>query len=190
MTSVVSTGRRGRRGGARRRRGAAVGLAAVALALAFPGFGRPTGPIARARTLDAAIFEEVNAVRVSHGLRPVRPSAALTNAAIGHSLEMARRGYFAHSSRDGSAFWRRIGRSYSLAHSQYWAVGENLAWSAEGLSGPRAVRLWLASPKHRAVLLAARWHEAGVSAVRGRDVGGFYGSRDVVIVTMDFGVRR
>jgi uncharacterized protein YkwD len=68
-------------------------------------------------------------------------------------------------------------------------VGENLAWSAGALSGSRAVRLWLASPKHRAVLLSSRWHEAGVSAVSGTDVGGFYGSRDVVIVTMDFGVR-
>ena len=55
----------------------------------------------------------VNSFRVAHGLAALRESAALDRSARQHSLEMGRVGYFATSSADGTAFWKRIRRYYS-----------------------------------------------------------------------------
>jgi uncharacterized protein YkwD len=52
--------------------------------------------------LSGAVLEHTNALRVRHGLAPLRVSAGLTAAAREHSREMARDGYFGHESPDGS----------------------------------------------------------------------------------------
>ena len=103
---------------------------------------------------------------------------------------MARRGYFSHSSADGSSFDRRIGRFYAVGRSRYWSVGENLLWSSPDVDAGGALRMWLASAPHRAVLLTARWREIGLSAVHVTVAPGAYGGNEVTIVTADFGVRR
>jgi uncharacterized protein YkwD len=99
-------------------------------------------------------------------------------------------GYFAHDSRDGTAFWKRIGRWYPASRSRYWAVGENLLWSSPDLSPATALDRWMASPEHRANILKPDWHEIGVSAVHVDAAPGAYAGRSVTIVTTDFGVRR
>ena len=42
-------------------------------------------------------------------------------------------GFFGHSSRDGSAFWKRVQRYYGPNSYDSWAVGENLLWSTTGI---------------------------------------------------------
>jgi uncharacterized protein YkwD len=168
-----------------------VGLAAVlAATLVVPATAAAPSGIRTQTALQRSILAEINAVRAAHGLAGVRRSRALERAAEGHSRAMARLGFFAHSSRDGTVFWKRIARSYGSQGYARWAVGENLLWSSSGLDAAGAVRMWLKSPPHRRVLLGTRWLEVGVSAVHADAAPGTFRGRDVTIVTADFGLRR
>jgi uncharacterized protein YkwD len=142
------------------------------------------------RQLERSILSEVNGLRREYGLVPLRFSAGLATAARHHSMEMAKRGYFAHSSSGGGAFSRRIARFYPMRGRHYWAVGENLLWYSGELNAAGALQLWFNSPRHLEIMLNARWREVGVGAVYARSAPGIYGDRDVTIVTADFGVRR
>lgn len=141
-------------------------------------------------TLNHQVFAAVNRFRAAHGLVALRESAALDRSARQHSNEMGRRGYFAHSSADGTVFWRRIRHYYTAKGYSYWSVGENLVWESPSLSASGAMKLWIGSPPHLKNLLTPQWRQIGVSAVRVADAPGVYGGRRVVIVTTDFGVRR
>ena len=147
-------------------------------------------PARPANGYEAALLARVNAVRAAHHLRPLRISPGLHRAAVQHSAQMARDGYFSHSSASGAAFWRRILRFYGKSGYRYWSVGENLAWAAPDLSPARTVTLWLHSPAHRANLLAPRWREIGLAAVHVTSGRGVYAGYSPTIVTADFGVRR
>lgn len=145
--------------------------------------------LASADQLESQVLTELNAIRRAHGLVPVKLSAPLTSAADAHSRAMGTLGFFAHESRDGSAFWKRVKRFYGPGKFASWSVGENLLWSTTGLDAAAALKLWMASPKHRANILTPRWREVGLSAVTVPAAPGVFGGRDVTIVTSDFGVR-
>src|SRR5919202_4547148 len=66
----------------------------------------PTRVSSAMRALESRVLVDLNRVRAQHGLAPLRSSAKLSAAANQHSHEMARVGYFSHSSADGGAFWR------------------------------------------------------------------------------------
>ncbi len=170
-------------------------IALVALALSVSTLASPAGATVARRassmqTLEAGLLAQVNTLRRAHGLVALRPSAKLALAARQHSGEMAARGYFSHSSADGSHFDRRIGRYYPMGGRRYWSVGENLLWSSPDVDAPGALQMWLNSPEHRANLLTARWREIGLSAVHTVSAPGTFGGREVTIVTADFGTRR
>ncbi len=97
-------------------------------------------------------------------------------------------GFFSHSSRDGSEFWQRVKRFYGPGRQGSWSVGENLLWSTTGLSTAGAVKLWIASPDHRKSI-TPRWREVGLAAVSVPAAPGVFASRNVVIITSDFGTR-
>jgi uncharacterized protein YkwD len=141
-------------------------------------------------TLNHQVLVAVNRFRAGHGLLALRESAALDRSARQHSLEMGRRGYFAHSSVDGTSFWRRIQHYYPATNFSYWSVGENLVWHAKSLSAAAAMQMWISSPPHLANLLSHQWRQIGVSAVGVPRAPGVFGGRHVVIITTDFGVRR
>jgi uncharacterized protein YkwD len=169
----------------------AVTAAALALLLAAaPATARPSRHARALSALEAGVLGDINAFREQHGLRPLRISAALSAAARQHSTEMGLRGYFAHSSADGSSFDRRIARYYPMGNSRYWSVGENLLWSSPNIDAGGALQMWENSPPHRENLLTPRWREIGISAVHVASAPGTYGGRPVTIVTTDFGVRR
>jgi uncharacterized protein YkwD len=171
----------------------ALGISVLSLGLVASPAGATAGgapPASALRPLEQAIRGEMNALRRQHGLVPLRHSAGLAAAAREHSNDMARRGYFGHNSSAGLSFSRRIARFYPIGSHRYWLVGENLLWSSAELNATAALTLWLDSPKHRAVMLTARWREVGVSAVHVSSAPGVYGGRDVTIVTVDFGMRR
>ena len=71
----------------------------------------------------------------SHGLDPLCTLArASTAAAEQHSRSMAKVGYFAHESADGTAFWKRVEQYYAQGNASYWAVGENIICGSPDLS--------------------------------------------------------
>jgi uncharacterized protein YkwD len=139
--------------------------------------------------LEAQVLADVNATRRQRGLRPLRFSTALSRAADSHSRDMARRGYFSHTSPDGSAFWRRVQRFYPSAGYRSWAVGENLVWASPELTAASALSMWMGSPPHRANLLSRQWREVGLSAVHAAAGPGVFGGHPVTIVTANFGSR-
>jgi uncharacterized protein YkwD len=172
-----------------------IGLAAAFLvavaAVVAPTLATPA-PLHGGRApsaLEASVLHELNAVRIEHGLRPLRLNGELRGAAAQHSREMLADGYFEHASRDGTAFWERIGRWYGAGGHTRWAVGENLLWSSPDVTPAAAVARWMASPEHRANILGARWREVGVSALHVAHAPGAYHGLPVTIVTTDFGAR-
>ena len=136
------------------------------------------------------MLDELNLVRLEHGLRQLRLSPSLTEAADHHSLAMVKAGYFAHESPDGSHFARRIKGFYKpRAARKKWKVAENLIWHERRLSARAAVSAWLASPGHRENLLGPAFREVGISAVRASGAPGVFGGRQIVLLTVDFGAR-
>jgi uncharacterized protein YkwD len=177
--------------GSRTARLFALVLAAVGLwVVASPAGASSQRPATSLSTLEQGVLADINALRKEHGLAPLRLSTSLSAAARQHSSEMAARGYFSHSSANGSSFDRRIARYYPMGGSHYWSVGENLLWSSPDVDAGGALDMWWNSPEHRKNMLTSRWREVGLSAVHVASAPGAYGGREVTIVTTDFGVRR
>jgi len=125
----------------------------------------------------------MNAVRAAHGLAPLHLDPRLERAARRHSRKMLRTGTFFHG-----RFVARI-RGAGVRAPR---IGENLAWAESGgLSVARLslarliVKLWLASPEHRANLLHPGYRMIGVGALHGP----FAGLPSVRMVTADFAGR-
>ena len=139
--------------------------------------------------LESSVVARMNAVRRSHGLRALRMSRRLRTAAVFHSKDMGRLGYFEHDSLTGTPFWRRIERFYPSRGFSSWSVGENLLWGSDTYDATFAVREWMESPSHRRNMLSRDWREVGIGAVFFGRAPGEFGGRPVTIVTADFGAR-
>jgi uncharacterized protein YkwD len=168
---------------------AAVVAAAAALlpAQASPSTAGSRSSLASLRT---GVLAQLNEIRRAHGLVPLTLNRELSAAANQHSTEMLAKGYFAHESANGSAFWKRLQRFYPSSRFRYWSVGENLVWSAGSLDQKRALELWMASPEHRENILTPRWREIGISALQEANAPGTFSGNSVTLITTDFGVRR
>ncbi len=169
---------------------ALLAVAGIAAVPAQTALGSPRQPSASLSSLELGVVADINALRASHHLATLRLSPALTDAARAHSQQMETDGYFAHSSYDGTAFWKRIEAFYPSSNWGYWSVGENLLWSSPGVDAQGALTMWLGSPEHKKNMLDPRWREIGISAVHDLDAPGVYNGLAVTIVTTDFGVRR
>jgi uncharacterized protein YkwD len=174
------------------RKGLALAAAVIALTSAL-AVGRGEAAVSQGcstRTamaaLESSVVARVNAVRRSHGLRSLRMSRRLRTAAVFHSKDMGRRGYFGHDSLTGTPFWRRIERFYPSRGSNSWTVGENLIWGSDTYDATFAVREWMESPPHRRNILSRDWREVGIGAVFFGRAPGVFGGRPVTIVTADF----
>jgi uncharacterized protein YkwD len=173
-----------------RRRGL-VATAALVGVLLVPASGSadPRGALSSASELQSALVQQVNTLRVRHGLPRLRLCGALSAAANAHSVQMARMGYFSHNSAGGASFSARIVRYYPARGYRSWSAGENLLWGSPNIGAARALALWLSSPGHRANLLSPRWREIGLAAVHSTSAPGVYGGSPTTIVTADFGAR-
>ena len=88
---------------------------------------------------------------------PLEWSASLAEIAMIHSMDMARQGYFAHTSLDGTTMGERV--------FPYWSgnrVGENIAASSDNRSDAAIVGLWLDSPGHCALIMDPDFTHAGI----------------------------
>lgn len=167
-------------------------LVVAAAVAAAPMGARPhaAGNVTARADLESAVLGEINALRRRHGLAPLRVNVRLRAAASLHSTAMARRGFFSHSSADGTPFSTRVARYYPRGRSGYRAIGENLLWSSPDVDAARALRMWLNSPPHRRNLLRPNWREIGLSAVHANPAPGVFRNAPVTVLTADFGVRR
>jgi uncharacterized protein YkwD len=146
--------------------------------------------VLEASSLEGELMAAVNNYRRARGLRAFRSSVRLHAAALRHSGEMARLGYFDHASPNGAAFWRRIARYYRPVGYRRWSVGENLEYGQPGLGSLEMLRDWLASPAHRANVVSTRWRDAGIGVVFAASAPGIFGGLPTTIVTLDVGFRR
>jgi uncharacterized protein YkwD len=98
-------------------------------------------------------------------------------------------GFFAHESRNGAPFWKRLKTFYG-PRTNGWTVGENLAMFGGGRPDAASiVESWLASPPHRANLLSKHFSDAGVAILHDEAAGGVYGGEPTWVVTLDVGAR-
>lgn len=108
------------------------------------------------------LLAEVNSLRAEAGLRRLAPSSKLEVVAENHACDMAARGYFGHVSPDGGTFKTRVKKG-GLARRP--AV-ENIAITPRA-DPARVVRMWQASPSHRANLLRRDLTAVGFGAKAG-----------------------
>lgn len=94
---------------------------------------------------------------------PLVFSNALTEAAIRHAVDMAKRGRMDHRGSDGSSPSERLTR----VGYRWQLSGENLALGYDNIE--ELVQGWLASPLHCANIMDARFVETGVAFAVGSD---------------------
>jgi len=173
-----------------------VAVATLAVATFVPAVqaGAPDAQpqaVVGASSLESDLMAALNSFRVASGLRPFRSSARLRAAAMRHSGEMARYGYFEHASPYGAPFWRRIAAYYPMRGYRSWWVGENLEYGQPAIAAPEVLEDWLRSPAaHRANVVSTRWRDAGIGVVSVPSGPGVFGGMPTTIVTLDVGVRR
>lgn len=111
----------------------------------------------------------VNQKRAAAGCVALRTDSRLTQAAVGHSVDMAARGYFAHDTPEGVSF---VARDEAAGYRQ--PGGENIA---EGQRDPNEVMTaWMNSSGHRANILNCQFRAIGVGVYRGS--AGLYWTQD------------
>ena len=166
-------------------------LAVLALALPMSAIGADSSDtsLAREQSLERLVLQQINVVRAAHGLGRLNLSTSLTRAAVTHSRAMVTNGFFAHESRNGTTFWKRV-KGFYAPRSARWTVGENLAmFGGDSPDAATIVEMWMASPPHRANLLSARFDDAGVAILYDAVAGGVYGGAPTWVVTLDVGAR-
>lgn len=166
-------------------------VVALAFGLASPGAAAPARAHERQiaiPSLAQRILVALNRVRVEHGLAPLELDPQLTHAATEHTSEMLRDGYFGHDSADGASFTTRLA-AYTGATGAHWSVAENLLWASGPLDADRTIAVWMASPGHRANILAPRWRQVGIAVIHADRAPGYYGDHGATVVTTDFGTR-
>jgi uncharacterized protein YkwD len=113
-----------------------------ALALAGPAQAAPTA-------LEKRLIAKINDARAAHDLRKLRVGAGVQRGAHDWARHLRRADSFHHA---------------SLAPG----TGEVLAWgTCEWLTPRLAVRMWLDSPPHRALLLRPGFRRVGTGWARG-----------------------
>lgn len=121
------------------------------------------------------MLRQLNRVRTSHHLAAVREDGRMDRGALGHSRDMARRGYFAHGSWTG-----RVMAAAGSARS----VGEVIGWRVQSSPSSEAsnlVREWLGSPPHRRVLLDGDFRRVGIGRATATS-----GGNPTALYTVDF----
>lgn len=79
------------------------------------------------KSFEVQNFYLINAVRVRHGLYPLNFNGALSRSSFNHSQDMAKNGYFSHTSLSGETVVERV-KEQGISYS---AVGENIAMGAQ-----------------------------------------------------------
>jgi len=122
------------------------------------------------------LLELTNQEREAQGLKPLKLSDQLSQAAHSKASNMFTQNYWAHNSPDGTTPWvfvRSSGYDYLYA-------GENLARGFTTSSD--VVEAWMASPGHKENLLSGNYEDIGFAVVDGNLTGD-----DTILVVQIFG---
>ncbi len=119
------------------------------------------------------VFQLVNQERTQRGLPEYKWNENLARAARYHALDMATDDYFSHDTMD------RVDGNLKFVCKVCWrtyyfdksSAGENIA--AGQTTPEQVVADWMASPGHRANILATIFHTLGVGYVKGHWVQNF-----------------
>lgn len=103
----------------------------------------------------SGVISLTNVERARAGCGPLRRDDRLDTAALGHSLDMATKVYFAHDSTDGRTFADRIREAGYLSPG-----GENIARGQT--TAAEVVRAWMDSPGHKRNILDCTFTTIGV----------------------------
>jgi uncharacterized protein YkwD len=168
---------------------AAPALAAGAAAGACPDTGlRPSG--ANLEQAERATLCLVNRIRAAHRLRVLRGNPELTEVADSQVSSMVHRDWFADIRPSGQTPLALVGGTSYKAHAAMIAVGQNIAWGTGSMSTPaHIVSEWMASPPHRAIILAAEYRDAG-AAITPALPGVLGAGSSGATYAMEFGLRR
>jgi uncharacterized protein YkwD/uncharacterized protein YraI len=116
---------------------------------------------------EVAFLALINDHRAASGLRPLSVSASLSSAAAYHSIDMAAKGYLAHTLIDGTSVVQ------NMANFGYegGTHGENIA--AGTTTAVEAMQTWQASAEHNANMLNSAFGAIGIG--RAYDASSQYG---------------
>ncbi len=116
--------------------------------------------------IEATLLDSVNAERRSRGLKGLRRSDALDDAARAHAADMAAHGMVSHLSSDGRSLALRL-REKAATFSE---AGENVAHSETSDAAIIHDSL-MQSPEHRSTILGTAFDRAGIGVVSDPDSG-------------------
>lgn len=129
-----------------------------------------------AAVVSSVLVELANKDRAENGLGALAVNHALVEIAQAKANDMAKKGYFAHTSPEGIDPWywfRKVGYDYMNA-------GENLAVNFSDSSDVE--RAWMDSPTHRDNILSDTYTEIGIAIAEGE-----YEGRPATFVVQMFG---
>lgn len=108
-----------------------------------------------------SVIKLVNDARTLAGLGNLSQNRQLMEAAQKKAEDMIEKGYFAHTSPNGTSPWYwfdEVGYDYKYA-------GENLAINFKNAEDQQ--RAWMNSPLHRKNILSEKYKEIGVASIKG-----------------------
>lgn len=129
-----------------------------------------------ASVLPGVLTNLTNEARNENGLPVLLENSFLVKSAQAKAEDMAKKGYFAHTSPEGITPWywlNKNGYKYSYA-------GENLA--VNFFESADVAKAWMASPTHRANIVRKEFTEIGIATA-----SGIYQGREAVFVVQFFG---
>lgn len=110
-------------------------------------------------TMETQVVNLINNHRKANGLPALKVNSKLNVAAHNHSLDMAQRGYFSHTSQDGRSPWTRIKNAgYSCS-----TMGENIA--AGQRTAQQVFDAWKKSSGHNKNMLNRNFKSIGIGLV-------------------------
>jgi uncharacterized protein YkwD len=113
--------------------------------------------VASASSATSDVVDQVNAIRIQHGLAPLVTRPQLTSAAQSFAIVLATRRFFSHIGLDGST---PVSRDEAAGYRAWTILEENLAAGQE--SAAAVVNSWMQSPAHRADILSPKVTDTGV----------------------------
>jgi len=110
-------------------------------------------------SLEVQCLNEVNRLRQTRRLEPLKFSENLLQVARSYSRRMAEENFFSHNDPEGRSVRERVNE----ASIKWRMVGENLAYS-NGYINPVAASMhgWMESPGHRRNLLDPEWRQTAI----------------------------